>query len=134
MMSTTNVDIFKEFLTSQMSLKEFAVSKQMGYAAMRNLILRTQHLFDGKSVSVHEFFPEHVKAYRAKYEWARRPDYVHDPPSAIWNRKQWLLFVQAHEHLLEQSGSLANDQRKVSDLTVAELVLIIKSCLYSGSN
>jgi len=133
-MSSTNIELFKEFLTSGVSVKAFASSKDMGYSAMGALIRRTERIFDGHIIPVEDYFPEHCAEYRARHSWANEPDYKHHPPSPIWNRDQWLRFIQAHEDLSERAQSLATDARKVSDLTVAELVSIIKATMLSGGN
>lgn len=133
-MSSTNIKLFKEFLTSGLSVKAFAASKDMAYSTMSGLLRRTERIFDGHIIPVEDYFPEHVAEYRSRYSWANEPDYKHCPPSPIWNREQWLRFIDAHEALSEQSQSLATDARKVGDLTVAELVAIIKSTMLSGGN
>ena len=76
-----------------------------------------------------------MAAYIAKYSWAREPDYIYRPPNAIWNREQWLLYIAAHEELSKQVTTFAIDGRKVGDLTVAELMSIIKATMLScGKN
>lgn len=133
-MSSTNIDLFKEFLTSGVSVKAFAASKGMAYSTMSGLLRRTERIFDGHIIPVEDYFPEHCAEYRARYSWANEPDFKHHPPSPIWNRDQWLRFIEAHEAFSEQAQSLQTDARKVGDLTVAELVSIIKATMFSGGN
>lgn len=133
-MSSTNIDLFKEFLTSGVSVKAFAASKNMAYSTMSHLLRRTERIFDGHIIPVEDYFPEHCAEYRARYSWANEPNYKHHPPSPIWNREQWLRFIEAHEAFSEQAQSLETDTRKVSDLTIAELVSIIKATMLSGGN
>ena len=133
-MGKTDVDLFKEFLGTNISMKSFAAEKGIGYSVMRKLLTNTERLFNGRRVPVEDFFPEQVEAYKLKYSWANEPGYEHRPPNAIWNRKDWMLYIAAHEKLSSQSLSWDKDERKICDLTVAEFVRIIRSTLRHNGN
>ena len=132
-MAQANIDLFKEFLASDLTIKAFAKSKKTPYSSMIKLINRSHNMFSGKFVPVEDYFPEHVSEYRLKYSWARDSDYVHSPPNStpVSNRKKWLLFIAAHEDLYSNQKPLGKDLRKVSDITVSELLTIIQSIMYN---
>ncbi len=132
-MAQINIDLFKEFLASDLTIKAFAESKKIPYSLMIKLINKSENLFTGKIVPVEDYFPEHVSAYRLKYSWAREPDYVHRPPTStpVADRKKWLLFIAAHEDIYSNQKPLGKDLRKVSDITVYELLTIIQSIMYN---
>ncbi len=82
--------------------------------------------FYDSPILVEDYFPEHVREHCAKYKWANEPDYKHYAPSPIWNREKWLLYIKAHEDLNVRAQAWETDMRKLSELTVADLIKIIR--------
>lgn len=100
--------ITKPFLKSEMSIKNFAHKVELSPSRVSQIILRDlNHI--------------HNKLYKDNNFELRNVPKIKD------DRKWWLLRIEEYIELMNLPNTIRKDNRKISDLTVYEFIVLMSS-------